>query len=295
VWNARDCEQGLDLLRKLDSGSTKLPRVGIWLSNRKPSDGELLKPYIPEVGDLTATYAPTNGSNFGGSSTPAAMVQTVNQETVTFSNPSAPTILLHTPAQAFSGTVGGDGGETPTGSVTITLAYASGPKAGQTAVTATASIGAGGNYSANLTITTATNRVVTGLPVGAYTVTYAYAGDANYPAASTTTPAYISYKIAATIPTAKPNAALNARLHIEDTKGLNLSAPAIAVTVVGIASSSTPDTLITLPANTAHAFTYANHAYHLKLKKNGLAPGQYFLEMTVAGDPLKHLMPFTIS
>jgi hypothetical protein len=85
------------------------------------------------------------------------------------------------------------------------------------------------------------------------------------------------------------------KLSLIDLFGINFSSSSTAVTATGIAKASTPNTLSTLPAGNATAFTYSQGTYTLNLRTTGLAAGTYILYFTAAGDPLTHSVQFVLS
>jgi hypothetical protein len=118
----------------------------------------------------TITYSYPGQNNYA-SITDASQSLTVAQAVTTLTNLSAPTIIYGTPTATFSGTLGSNS-VLPVGQdVTVTLLGANGPVA-----SGSGTIGSNGQFSAN--INTAS------LGAGSYTIQYAYAGDANFTAAT---------------------------------------------------------------------------------------------------------------
>jgi CSLREA domain-containing protein len=208
--------------------------------------------------------------------------------TTMFSGLAAPTIILNTLAVTLGGTISGSTSTPPTGSVTITVTYASGPRTGKTALTTTAKIGSNGKFSSTILSVFGS--------VGSYSIQYSYAGDANNAANSANTTGAVTYGIkASNVPKTTHGGTIPVKLSLIDLFGINFSSSSTAVTATGIAKASTPNTLSTLPAGNATAFTYSQGTYTLNLRTTGLAAGTYILYFTAAGDPLTHSVQFVLS
>jgi hypothetical protein len=235
---------------------------------------------------VTATYT-SSSTNFTGSSS-ASFSQTVNKATTTFSKLSGPTIIVMTPSVTLSGTISGNGSVAPTGYVTITITYASGPRAGQVAAVTSGKIGAGGKFSGTV-------YAFPG-PVGSYKNVYSYGGDASNAATSATTYGALTYGVS--IPggklSAKKGSVLAVQLELTDAQGHDLSGSGVPLTAKGIASTSSPETVKSVPAGSS-SFTYSHGIYQMNLQTTTLSPGNYLLYFTAAGDLVEHSIEFTIT
>jgi phospholipase C len=202
-----------------------------------------------------------------------------------FSDLSGPTIKLHTPTVKLSGKLS-LGSQVPAGdNVTVTLNGAS----------AIAVVQGDGTFSATLP--------AAALKVGSYTVTYDFGGDATFAPASGTSTLNVTFGIAIKKGEGEQKHAgstLPIQLGLTDASGQDASDPAVGVTAVGIASTTTPDQI--LPANSpgnsnpGGTFTFDGGGnYHFDLKTTGLAPGSYLFYFKVDGDPILHSFEFTLT
>lgn len=215
-----------------------------------------------------------------------SVAHTIEKATPVFSALSAPTVIVGTASTTVSGTIS-TGALVPTGSVTITV----------NSVIYTATIGAGGAFSA--TVSTAT------LVVGAYPIQFSYAGDANFHPASATSVLSVVYNFSAVKepPPANEPSTIPIRIKILNASGTNVSAASLTVTAYGVraANSSTwvPAEQSGGGSNPDLEFDFQNAgggSYKFNLKTTGLAPGNYFFGFTVEGEPagVIHEFAFTV-
>jgi len=130
---------------------------------------------------------------------------------------------------------------------------------------------------------------------GVYTVTYRYAGDANFTAASAkirTVVAYATQVLGGTPHIVQPGTPLTVELQVLDGRGANISAPALFVKLVRLAG---PDG--TMPA--AGSVVYVGkpmQLYRVQLPTTDLtAAGAYTLSFKVGLDPTLHTLSFRVA
>ena len=82
------------------------------------------------------------------------------------------------------------------------------------------------------------------------------------------------------------------KISLCDANGVNVSSRSITVTAVGLSPTGTLDD--SGHANPGNVFRSVDHGYLFNLSTKGLAPGDYTLDFTVAGDPTLHHYAFTI-
>ncbi len=240
----------------------------------------------------------TVNAGHGYAVTSAGTTITVNKATPVFSAVGTTVITDGTPSVTLSGTLS-HGSFIPTGSVTVTL----------DGVSQMAAIGAGGSFSA--TFATAS------LSVGAHSVSFNYAGDANFTDASAGGSLDGTYGILALFNqgrAAHPGSTLPIQIALDTAAGQDVSSAGVTVTALGIAATADTTDLVgavdpsavgTLtPAQAAGGSSTDNsflfqggahpsYSYNLKIPK-GLAAGTYRLYFSVAGDPLDHWVLFTV-
>jgi Immunoglobulin I-set domain len=120
-------------------------------------------PYLAGTYQVLVTFT-SSDPNYGNATVLTTL--TINQASPTFSNLSSPTIAQGDATTTVSGNIA-DGTVYPVGDyVIVTL----------NGVSQDATVGANGNFSATF--------ATSALPVGGYTITYSYAGDSNFNAAS---------------------------------------------------------------------------------------------------------------
>ncbi len=211
---------------------------------------------------------------------------TVNQAQTTLSNLSSPTIVVGTPNVTLSGTVGSNS-VLPVGqSVTVTISEANGPVA-----SGSGTIGKDGSFSVTLD--------TSALPVGAYTITYAYAGDANFKASQGKGTLNVSYAVNPLFDTTKPvhpGAALPIKLQVTDAQGNDLSSADLTVTAVSIvdANGNTITPQSKGNSNPGNVFRKVGFGYLYNLDTAGLTPGTYSLLVRIGNDPVLHAISFVI-
>ena len=232
---------------------------------------------------LSVAFTPTDTANYNNASATRQLV--VLKATPVFSNLSAPTIIVATATTTISGTLTA-GALVPPGSVSITI----------NGVTQTAAIQADGSFSS--TFNTGS------LAVGGYTISFSYAGSANFNSATATSTLKVIYNLTGgALPSGSgpTNSTIPFRVQIFNATGTNLSTPTITLSAYGIrlVSSST-----WLPAQTTGngdlEFDFQNAqsgSYKFNLKTTGVAPGNYVLGITIQGEPagVIHEVPFTVT
>ncbi|HKO58750.1 MAG TPA: Ig-like domain-containing protein, partial [Thermoanaerobaculia bacterium] len=232
---------------------------------------------------LSVAFTPTDTANYNNVS--ATRNIEVQKATPVFTNLSAPTIIVATASTTISGKLTA-GSLVPPGSVSITI----------NGVSQTAAIQADGTFSS--TFNTGS------LAVGGYTISFSYAGSANFNAASATSTLSVIYNLTGgALPSGSgpTNSTVPFRVQLFSATGVNLSTPSLTLTAYGIrlVSSSTWQAAQTT-GNGDLEFDFQNAqsgAYKFNLKTTGVAPGSYVLGITVQGEPagVIHEVPFTVT
>ncbi|HEX7152071.1 MAG TPA: carboxypeptidase regulatory-like domain-containing protein [Thermoanaerobaculia bacterium] len=205
----------------------------------------------------------------------AVLNHVVQKAQPVFTNLSAPTIIIGTASVTISGNIAA-GALIPPGSVTITV----------NSVTTTVPIGANGDFSTTI----ATNT----FGVGAYPISFTYAGSTNFAAATATSNLNVTYGIQLVQYQQIRNAGstIPIRIKLINAAGVNLSNSTIDVTLVGYkltsAAAYTPLT---------GAFNFQNAqggSYHYNWQTPSVT-GNYLLAYQVEGDPVIHTIAFTLN
>jgi hypothetical protein len=160
-------------------------------------------------------------------------------------------------------------------------------------VTQSATVGASGNFSASFD--------TSGLGVGTYTISYRYAGDNNFTAASSTGNLTVAYGSKLLFDNSKPvhsGAALPIKLAATDASGADISSPNIAATATSLVDANGNSVVLRSKgnANPNNVFRYdaSLGGYIFNLDTTGLAAGTYTLYYTVGNDPTKHALTFVV-
>ncbi|MBV9494714.1 MAG: carboxypeptidase regulatory-like domain-containing protein [Acidobacteria bacterium] len=226
---------------------------------------------------LSVSFVPNDTANYVSTSTTRTLV--VNKATPVFSNLSEPTIIVHTFAVGISGKISfasPTGTRIPPGNVTITL----------NGVTKTTAIGATGNFDETFNTTL--------LNAGTYTITFNYAGSANYTAATATSTLKVTWNtLAIPLGTGFGNF-MPFTVQLFDALGLPPS-PNRVITVYGVrlASSSTWQPVPTGSPSTMTNLVLNTYTYNLRIST--LPAGNYVLGYTISGgDPVVHEVAFTV-
>ena len=93
----------------------------------------------------------------------------------------------------------------------------------------------------------------------------------------------------------KAGAAFPLRFQITDSSGMNKSSASTPVAVIGLRNGSTGETVAaSAPSGNPASCTYADGAYRCLVSTKGLAPGSWWLDVSVNGDPRTMSVPFTV-
>jgi hypothetical protein len=85
------------------------------------------------------------------------------------------------------------------------------------------------------------------------------------------------------------------KLQICDANNANLSSPTITLTLIGVASASSPSTIVQ-PLSGTFRYDPTLPGYITNVSTKGLAPGSYVLEFTISGsDTTVHMVPFIVT
>jgi hypothetical protein len=138
------------------------------------------------------------------------------------------------------------------------------------------------------------------LPVGAYTIQYSYAGDANFKGSSETEPLNVTYAVNTQFDTSKPvhaGAALPIKLALSDALGNDLSSASLSITAVSLVGPNGVSYTLQSKgnANSNNEFRHVGFGYLYNLDTTGLAAGTYTLYVEIAGDPVLHAISFVIA
>jgi hypothetical protein len=200
----------------------------------------------------------------------------VQKATPIFTDLTSPTIIVGTATVTVSGNLAA-GTLIPPGVVTITM----------NGVPTIATLDANGGFSATL--------ATAALPVGAYPISFSYAGSTNFSAATATSVLNVTYGIQLVqyTPTKNAGSTFPTRIKLLNAAGVNVSNATIDVTLVGykLATAATYT-----PLTGIFAFQNAQGgSYFYTWNTHGLAPGNYLLAYRVENDPVVHTIAFTLS
>jgi hypothetical protein len=132
-----------------------------------------------------------------------------------------------------------------------------------------------------------------------YPITFTYAGDANFTAASASSLLVVTYGTNGLTLSSGPfnsGAAIPFRVTLLDASGTNVSSAALAVYAYGVQLVGTA-TWLPAPStgNSGDDFQFQSGGFYtFRLKSTGLPAGSYVLGYAVANDPVIHTIPFTI-
>jgi hypothetical protein len=177
-----------------------------------------------------------------------------------------------------------DGSLVPTGQVTISF----------NGKNQTVALKSDGSFTAKF--------AVSNLATGVYSVSYSYGGDANFngaKATSSVTDTYATTVLNNLNRARKGGSTFKIKLQVNDANGNDISSKSLALTAVGVAPVSKPNT-ITPPAGTSNSFGYNGNYYLFQLKLvdgsgKPLTPGDYIFYYKIAGDPVQHSFVFTVN
>jgi hypothetical protein len=232
-----------------------------------------------------------NPQSLAGSDTSSATEDETNvflaqpKASPTFSGLTSSTVVVGTASTLLSGTLRAPSA-VPVGA-TLTLT------AGTASITAT--VQADGTFSASLP--------TAALPVGSYTISYQYAGSADFNAASGSGSLRVTYGIAVEFDNSRPvnpGATLPIELLLTDAAGNNLSSAALTVHadyLVRVGDPSQTHLEVQAPGNSqpGNNFNYTSGEEHFNLKTTtSMAAGTYELFFSIAGDPIEHFVSFVV-
>jgi hypothetical protein len=210
----------------------------------------------------------------------------VDKATPAFSNPTSTTLIVGTAATTLAGSLTAPSAIPAGATITITAGTAS----------TTAVVQADGSFSASLP--------TAALAVGAYAVSYQYAGDPNFNPASGSGTLDVTYGIALLFDNSQPvqsGSTLSILLQLTDSGGNNLSAPSVTVHADYLVNTADPNQTqlpVQSPGNSqpGNNFKYDSDtgAEQFNLKTTGLTPGTYELFFSIAGDPIEHSLSFVV-
>jgi hypothetical protein len=137
------------------------------------------------------------------------------------------------------------------------------------------------------------------LPVGSYSITFAYAGDGNLTGSSATASAALTCQVDPLFNETQshnPGSSIPIKIELTDAGGSDLSAPGLIVTALAVLG---PDGATSTPISRGQAdpggqFQLIGIGYRFILDTTGLARGTYTLEFTVQNDPVTHSVVFVI-
>jgi hypothetical protein len=231
---------------------------------------------------LSVTFTPTDTVHY--KTVKAGTTVNVLKATPAFSNLTSSPVTVGAASTSLPGALSAPTAIPASQAVTVTAGGAS----------TSATVQADGTFSASLP--------TAALTVGSYTINYAYAGDANFNAASAngTLDVTNGAQVLSDLSKAKKaGSTLHVELQLTDAGGNNLSSASATVTAVGIAPTSNPNAIqqAQAPGNSdpsnAFSFTGSSFTYTLKTPK-GLPAGSYLLYFTVQGDPVTHSLTFKV-
>jgi hypothetical protein len=239
--------------------------------------------HITGAGTATIT-ASQLGNTFYFPAANVSQTFTIAQATTALSDLTMQQIIVGTNTTTVSGKLTSNTVAIPVGqSVSISV----------NGVTEYATVATGGSFSVSFT--------TSGLGVGGYPISYSYAGDNNFTAASGTGGLTVAYGTQLLFNNSKPvhsGADLPIKLAPTDANGSDISSPNIAVTAVALADANgNPVPLNSAGnANPNNLFRYdpSLGGYIFNLSTKGLAAGNYTLYFTVGNDPTRHSLTFVV-
>ncbi len=284
----------------LTSDGANQSAIGTCISDGDPSltasDTQLVSidTMAPAV-TATASVAP-NGA--GWNNTPVTVTVTAAADGGSSITCDAPVVVSTDGAgQVASGTCTDAAGNTGSASITLnidttapTLTPSVTPNPVELNGAATADAGAADATSG---IDTSSCDPVVTASVGSYTVDCT-ATDVAGNTATATASYDVGYAVCASEsgPSKQTGSTIPAKISLCDASGVNVSSPAITVTAVGLSPAGTLDD--SGHANPGDVFRPVDSGYIFNLSTKGLAPGDYTLDFTVAGDPTVHHYAFTV-
>ncbi len=172
----------------------------------------------------------------------------------------------------------------PTGVVTITI----------DGFTALATIQSSGSFS----VAFPTAKI----PVGAFTITYAYAGSTNVAAGSATGRLTVTLAIKTQYNYSQPfkkGATITLTFETQDANGIDVGSLSRNATASAIANSATPRVLLALLAGSSGGGKFTptsdHRTFSIQVATATLPPAQYILYFAISGDPVTHALTFIIA
>jgi len=226
---------------------------------------------------LSAHFTPTDTANYNEADVTASL-NGAKADPV-FTNLSAPSIIIGTASTTISGKIAA-GSVYPSGSVLITI----------NGVTQSAAIqAADGTFSSAF----ATASLV---PPG-YTISFIYAGDANFNPASDTSTLTVHYGTTGTkVSNGNGGGTVPFRVSVFDANNVNLGSSSLQVTAYGV-RLVTSSTWLPAPSNGNQGPLFqlqSNGTYMFTLKTTGLAAGNYVFGYTIGADTTIYTISFTV-
>ncbi len=246
------------------------------------ANGTALAGAPTQAGTYTVVASFAGSTDYTAASASATF--TIAQATTTFSNLTVQQITLGTSTTTVSGQLTSNT-IVPVGqSVSITL----------NGVTQSTTLGADGSFSVSFD--------TSALGVGAYTISYSFAGDNNFTAASATGRLTVDYGSQLLFNNSKPvhaGAVLPVKVELTDASGADISSPNIAVTATSLVDSN-GNAVPLNPAGNANPndlFRYDPNlgGYIFNLDTKGLTAGTYTLYYTAGNDPTLHSLTFVVA
>jgi hypothetical protein len=234
------------------------------------------------VGTYTVVGAFTSSDpNYTGGT--AQTTFTIGKATTSLSKLTVTQIVLGTGSATLSGQLTSST-TLPVGqSIAITL----------NGVTKTATIQSDGTFSASF--------ATSSLAVGKYTISYSYAGDANFSAASGSGSLTVAYGTKLLFDYTKPVHAglpLPIILELTNASGSNVSSANVTVTATSLVAPNgmtiTPKSFANLNPNDVFAYVPLVKTYGFVLDTSKLSSGTWTLNYTAGNDPTTHSLTFVI-
>jgi uncharacterized repeat protein (TIGR01451 family) len=246
--------------------------TGLSLGSTAPTDANTYT--------VVATFTSNNSDYSGGS---AQLTFTIAQATTDFSNLTMQQIVTGTTTVLLASQLTSNTIVPVNQSVAISL----------NGLTQPAVVGMDGSFSVSFD--------TSAFAVGTYTISYNYAGDQNFTAASASGSLTVAYGSQLLFNNNKPvhsGAVLPVKLALTDASGADISSADIAVTAVGLVDSNGNPVPLNAAgdANPNDLFRYdaSLGGYIFNLSTAGLSAGTYTLYYTAGNDPTRHSLTFVV-
>jgi hypothetical protein len=227
---------------------------------------------------VVATFTSSDGNYTGGS---AQTTFTISKAQTALSTLASQQITLGTRTTTVAGKLTSNTIVPAGQSVSITL----------NGVTQSATVGADGSFSVNF----ATGA----LGVGTYSITYSYAGNNNFTAASSSGSLAVAYGTKLLFDNTKAvrsGTTLQIKLELTNASAADVSSSSIPVTATGLVDSKGNSVSLQSKNNPNDLFTYNAKlkGYTFNLGTKGLAAGTYTLYYKAGNDPTLHSLTFVV-